>query len=198
VKETGNVAILIFDDVEVLDFCGPLEVFSVTGRQKEPRPFMVYTVGEKLGPIVTRNGLSVNPRHTFSDAMRPDILIVPGGWGTRQQMNNPVVIEWIRQAALQAELILSVCTGALLLAKAGLLDGLAATTHHGALDLLRQIAPQTTVISDQRFVDNGKIIVSAGISAGIDMSLHVVARLQGKEEAVATAKYMEYEWRQET
>jgi transcriptional regulator GlxA family with amidase domain len=112
-------------------------------------------------------------------------------------MNNSFLIDWIRQTALTAELVLSVCTGALLLARAGLLEGLVATTHHAALDLLRQTAPHTKVISDQRFVDNGKIILSAGIAAGIDMSLHVVSRLLGEEEAAATANYLEYEWRRE-
>jgi transcriptional regulator GlxA family with amidase domain len=198
VKEFRNVAILIFDDVEVLDFCGPFEVFSVTGRQKSQTPFKVHTIAEKRGPILARNQLSVNPHHALSDCPTADILVVPGGWGTRQQMNNPPLISWIRETALKAELVLSVCTGALLLAKAGLLEGLTATTHHGALDLLRQTAPRTAVVADRRFVDNGKIILSAGISAGIDMSLHVVARLLGTEEAVATAKYMEYEWQRET
>ena len=126
-----------------------------------------------------------------------EILVVPGGWGTRQQMINPTIIQWIKESAAKAELVLSVCTGALLLAKAGLLAGLSATTHYAALELLRQNAPNTTVISDRRFVDNGKIILSAGISAGIDMSLHVVARLLGKEEALETARYMEYDWRHE-
>lgn len=191
-----NVAILIFDDVEVLDFCGPFEVFSVTGRQKNQTPFNVFTVVEKPGVILARNQLSVNPRFTFSDCPRPDILVIPGGLGTRREMNNPPVIDWIKASAPQAELVLSVCTGALLLAKAGLLDGLSATTHFGALDLLRQTAPNTTVLGNKRFVDNGKVILSAGISAGIDMSLHVVTRILGIGEAIDTAQYMEYEWRE--
>lgn len=124
VKEIRNVAILIFEDVEVLDFCGPFEVFSVTGRQKDRNPFNVYTVAERRGPILTRNRLSVNPHRTLPDGGDPDVLIVPGGWGTRQQMNNSFLIDWIRQTALTAELVLSVCTGALLLARAGLLEGL--------------------------------------------------------------------------
>ena len=190
-----TVAILIFEDVEVLDFCGPFEVFSVTGRQKNQSPFKVHTVAEKAGPVLTRNRLSVNPDYTLSDGAQPDILIVPGGWGTRQQMHNPSLISWIKETALKAELVLSVCTGALLLAKAELLDGLSATTHHAALDLLRQTAPNAKVIGDQRFVDNGKIILSAGISAGIDMSLYVVSKLLGMDEARMTAKYMEYDWR---
>jgi len=197
VEKTRNVAILIFDEVEVLDFCGPFEVFSVTGRAKAQASFNVYTVAENLRAVIARNQLSVNPRYDFTNCPAPDLLVVPGGWGTRQQMNHPPIIDWIKQTAANAELVLSVCTGALLLAKAGLLEGLSATTHHGAIELLRQTAPNTKVVTDRRFVDNGKIILSAGISAGIDMSLHVVARLFGEPEAVATAKYMEYDWRRE-
>src|SRR5437773_2769710 len=174
---TRNVAILIFDEVEVLDFAGPFEVFSVTGRQKQQTPFNVYTVAEKSGSVLARNQLSVNPRYAFADCPPPDILVVPGGWGTRREMNNAALIDWIKTTAGKVESILSVCTGALLLAKAGLFDGLKATTHHGALDLLRQVAPKTTVLDKQRVIDNGKIIVSAGVSAGIDGAFHVVARL---------------------
>ena len=109
-------------------------------------------------------------------------------------MHNAVLTDWIRWASEKAERVLSVCTGALLLAKAGLLDGLGATTHHGAIDLLRQTAPQTTVHADRRFVDNGRVVCSAGIAACIDMSLHVVARLLGREVAEKTARRMEYPW----
>ncbi len=190
-----NVAILIFDEVEVLDFCGPFEVFSVAARHAQESPFNVYTVAEKANPVLARNQLSVNPRYTILDCPPPDILLVPGGLGTRKEMHNPVLLDWIRSCAQKTELLLSVCTGALLLARAGLLEGLAATTHHGALDLLREVAPHTTVYENQRFVDNGKIILSAGISAGIDMSLYVVAKLLGEEPALATARQMEYDWK---
>ena len=190
-----NLAILIFDEVEVLDFCGPFEVFSVTAQTTEPTPFAVYTVAEKAGPVLARNQLSVNPRYTIADCPQPDILLVPGGFGTRKEMHNEVLIEWITGCARQAELMLSVCTGALLLAKAGLLEGLTATTHHSAIDLLKRTAPNTTVVDDQRFVDNGRVILSAGVSAGIDMSFHVVEKLLGSEAALRTAKQMEYPWK---
>ena len=190
-----NVAILIFDEVEVLDFCGPFEVFSVTGRRDNSNPFDVYTVAEKLGPVTARNQLSINPRYTISDCPKPDILVVPGGYGTRRQMHNAVLTGWIKARSHELELVLSVCTGALLLAKAGLLEGLAATTHHGAFEILEEIAPNTSVLRDRRIVDNGKIILSAGISAGIDMSLYVVAKLLGDDIAQETAEYMEYDWR---
>ncbi len=197
-NHSRSVAILLFHEVEVLDFCGPFEVFSVTGRQDDLNPFAVYTVAEKPEPIMARNQLSVNPRYTFSDCPQPDILLVPGGYGTRKEMHNTVLIDWIKSCSEKAEWVLSVCTGALLLAKAGLLDGLSATTHHGALKLLEEIAPHTTIEGNRRIVDNGKIIVSAGISAGIDMSFYVVAKLLGEEEALKTARYMEYDWKPET
>jgi transcriptional regulator GlxA family with amidase domain len=190
-----NVAILIFDEVEVLDFCGPFEVFSVAGRRDDLNPFNVYTVAESAEkPVLARNNLSVNPAYALADCPAPDILLVPGGYGTRREMNNRVLIDWIRGRAESAELVLSVCTGALVLAKAGLLDNLSATTHHGAIELLKKTAPQTEVLATERIVDNGKIILSAGISAGIDMSLYVVSRLLGEAQAEETARYMEYDW----
>jgi transcriptional regulator GlxA family with amidase domain len=192
-----NVAILIFDDVELLDFCGPLEVFSVTGRRDNSNSFNVYTVAEKSDPITTSNQLSVIPLFTIHNCPQPDILLVPGGQGTRREMNNPTLISWIRACSQKAELVLSVCTGALLLAKAGLLEGLKATTHQSAIELLKEVAPNTTIQTNKRFVDNGKIILSAGISTGIDMSLYVVAKLLGKEQALQTAHYMEYNWKPE-
>jgi transcriptional regulator GlxA family with amidase domain len=194
-NQIRETAILIFDDVEVLDFCGPFEVFAVTGNTQSTRPFHVYTIAEKPGPIIARNGLSVNPNYTLAECPAPDILLVPGGQGTRREMHNTNLTNWIREQAEPAELVLSVCTGALLLAGAGLLDNLEATTHHNALELLREVAPNTRVDETKRFVDNGKIVLSAGISAGIDMSLHIVERLLGHEEAVKTAWHMEYDWR---
>ncbi|HYH85435.1 MAG TPA: DJ-1/PfpI family protein [Pyrinomonadaceae bacterium] len=192
--EMKNVAVLIFDDVEVLDFCGPFEVFSVAGRRSGLDPFNVYTVAESGGPVVARNNLSVNPAHTFSDCPAPDILLVPGGYGTRREMDNPILVDWVKRCAASSELVLSVCTGALILAKCGLLDGLCATTHHGAIELLKQAAPRTEVLPSERIVDNGRIVLSAGISAGIDMSLYVVGRLLGEARAIETAEYMEYDW----
>ena len=190
---TRNVAILMFDDVEVLDFAGPFEVFSVTSElNKSNRPFAVSTVAEYPSAINARNGLSINPDCTIFNCPPPDILIVPGGLGTRKLIDNLAVINWIKDCAQTVELVLSVCTGSLLLAKAGLLEGLAVTTHHRALELLRELAPNTTIIENQRFVDNGKIITSGGIAAGIDMSLYVVSKLLGTAQAEKTAEHMEY------
>lgn len=194
-----NVAILIFDDVEVLDFAGPFEVFGVAGHSQNEKPFHVYTVAERIGTISARNGLNINPTYSLHNCPQPDILLVPGGYGTRREMHNPVIIDWIKDLYPRLELLLSVCTGALLLAKADLLEGLSATTHFGAYDLLREIAPGTTVCAGERWVDNGKIITSAGVSAGIDMSFYVVGKLLGAEVAVETARYTEYEhWKPES
>lgn len=195
--DTRNVAIFIFDEVEVLDFCGPFEIFSVTGKRDGLNPFNVYTVAQEKRPILARNELSINPHYTFADCPAPDILLIPGGFGTRREMNNTLVLDWIKRLSPGTEHLLSVCTGALILAKAGLLDGLAATTHYGALTLLQELAPKTRIAAEKRFVDNGKILVSAGVSAGIDMSLYVVAKLLGKAQAWETAKYIEYDWRPE-
>jgi transcriptional regulator GlxA family with amidase domain len=194
IYQKRRVCIVVFDEVEVLDFCGPFEVFSVTGGRQGMTPFEVCTTSEDGERITTRGGLSVNPTHSFQNCPRPDILLIPGGMGTRREMNNPVLLSWLRSNAQSAELILSVCSGALVLAKAGLLNGLSATTHHCALDELRAISPDIAVDGGKRFIDNGRVIVSAGISAGIDMSLHVVARLLGREQALETARYMELEW----
>ncbi len=193
-RSQKNVGILIFEGVEVLDFSGPFEVFSVAGRLSGQEHSNVFTIGDTLDPISTRGGLSVNPTYDLSKSPPIDILIVPGGTGTRREIHNQKLLEWIIKRAAEAELTLSVCTGALLLAKAGLLGGLEVTTHHDALDLLKELEPRGLIRSDRRFVDNGRIILSAGISAGIDMSLYVIAKLHGKELALRTARQMEYAW----
>ncbi len=200
-----TVAILLFNEIEVLDFAGPFEVFGVAGKQSGPdfpALFQVFTVAEN-GPVYARNGLCISPTYLLNDHPKADIIVVPGGggfhadgtpYGSRREMNNPVVLNWIRRSSESAELVLSVCTGALLLAKAGLLENLSATTHYLAADSLAQMAPQTTVLPNERYVDNGKFITSAGISAGIDMSLYVVSKLLGKPVADATARYMQYDY----
>lgn len=197
-----NVAILIFDDVEVLDFCGPFEVFSVTGKRDGSDPFNVYTVAERT-PVTARNHLSINPTHTLETCPQPDILVVPGGggirpdgtpFGTRKEMHNEKLLDWINQLYPKTEHVLSVCTGALILAKAGLAENIAATTHHAALDELRKIAPNTDVQANARVVDSGKAIFSGGISAGIDAAFYLVAKLLGDATALETSAYMEYDW----
>jgi len=196
VTATRNITTLLFDDVEVLDFCGPFEVFSVANHQSEAAVLNVVTVAEQT-PIKAGHGLSVNPDYILGTEPTSDLLLVPGGLGSRKQIKNSRLIDWIRRSSDQAELVMSVCTGALLLGQAGLLNGLDTTTHHVAYDLLRDIAHEATVHEDRRFIDNGKIVTSAGITAVIDMSLHVVGRPLGEKIALATARHMEYPWRPE-
>lgn len=187
-----NTAILVFDDVEVLDFAGPFEVFSVTNELSGYSLLNVFTVARSKAPVTARNGLSINPDHSIAIVPQPDILIIPGGSGTRPLLEQSDILSWITHTARYADKVLSVCTGALLLAKAGLLEGMKATTHNSAFEALAEMAPNTEIIGDARFVDNGKVITSAGISAGIDMSLYVVELLFGAEVAQNTAAYMEY------
>lgn len=189
-----TVAILLFDDIEVLDFAGPFEVFAVTDELANYQLFNVLTVASSPGTVRARNGLKIVPDHTLESVPRPDLLIVPGGNGSKALLNQPAVLDWIRRKAPQAELVASVCTGARLLAKAGLLDGLRVTTHHENFAEIRALAPRATVLEDVRFTDNGQVLTAAGISAGIDLSLHIVARLHGAETAQKTADYMEYHW----
>jgi transcriptional regulator GlxA family with amidase domain len=188
-----KLAILLFNDIEVLDFAGPFEVFSITNELNDFKLLDVYTVAPIKAPIFTNNELSVNPDYSISKAPKPDLLIVPGGYGVRAMLQQHDVIDWIQKKSIAAEKVMSVCTGAFLLAKAGLLEGLKATTHYQAFDLLAKLAPNTEIVKNDRFVDNGKVLTSAGVSAGIDMSLHVVTLLYGKEEAKRTANYIEYE-----
>jgi transcriptional regulator GlxA family with amidase domain len=190
------VLVSLFDDVDTLDFCGPLEVFSITGqRATGPVPFTVTTVAERRQPpITTRSGLSVTPYYTYRNVLQADILIVPGGMGARHERTNPATIQFIQDQAKEAELVVSVCTGALLLGAAGLLDGLRATTHHAAFDELAATAPECTIVRDRRYVDNGRIITAAGITAGIDTALYIVQRLLGTAIALETAHHIEYPW----
>lgn len=195
-SEQRNVAILIFDDVEVLDFTGPFEVFNVAGELIQPAPFHTYTVAGKPGPITARGKLSINPHYTIENCPAPHILLIPGGVGTRPLLNDAVLLDWIQSQYARVELLLSVCTGALVLAQAGLLDGLSATTHHTTFDLLRRISPTTSVIENERFVANGRIITAGGITAGIDMSIAVARKLLPEDQVALILKEMEYQWHQ--
>jgi len=194
-----TVGILMFDDVEVLDFAGPYEVFSRTRlapgvesrRTDDAAPFRVVTVARTLAPIRATGGLRVIPDHSFASAPIIDILIVPGGFGTRPLLDDPAVLEWIRAASDSAELTASVCTGSLLLAKLGLLANRRATTHWGALAFLATVDNSIRVESDQRVVADG-VITSAGVAAGIDMAFSIVERLHGRAVADETARYIEY------
>lgn len=195
--ERKRVGIVLFENIEVLDFCGPFEVFSVTRlneerRREEPSPFEVILVAEKNNPVITTGGMKVIPDHTFESCPKLDILVVPGGWGTRKELKNPAMLNWLRIRASEAEILTSVCTGSMLLGFAGLLDGRHATTHWRSLDWMRESFPAVTVEYDKHVVEDSSVITSAGISAGIDMALKVVERYCGEAIARATAKYMEY------
>ncbi len=196
-NERKTVGILIFDDVEVLDFCGPFEVFSVTRldentRRESRSPFEVILVAETLAPVKTTGGMIVTPHVDFATCPKLDILLVPGGYGTRPLMQSSRYSPWIQQRSREAALVCSVCTGSLLLGAAGLLHAKRATTHWLALDLLEKNFPDTTVVRDQHVVSDGAIISSAGISAGIDLALQVVRQYCGESAARNTARYMEY------
>ena len=192
-----RVGIVLYEEVEVLDFCGPFEVFSVTRvnearRREEPSPFEVFLLAENNGPVTATGGMKVLPHHTLADSPHLDVVLVPGGWGFRHHMKNTALFEWLRARAGEAETLTAVCTGSMLLGSAGLLDGLRATTHWRFLDGMRESFPAVTVEYDKHFVRDGRVFTSAGISAGIDMSLTLVAHYFGDAVARATARHMEY------
>lgn len=188
-----SVGIFLFNEVEVLDFAGPFEVFSVT-EVNEEKTFTVYTVSENGEMITARNGLKVQPDYSIENLPPVDILIIPGGLGARKyEIKNEIVIKWIRQQMKEVKLMTSVCTGALLLAKAGLLEGLKATTHWASIEKFKNEFQNVEVIENVKFVDEGHIITSAGISAGINMAFHIVKNLLGVYVAEDTAKRMEYD-----
>ena len=194
-----RVGILVFPDVEVLDFCGPFEVFSVTRlneerRREETSPFEVLIVAEQPEVVVTTGGMKVTPDYTLDTCPPLDILVVPGGWGTRAGIKNTRLVAWIAERARQVETLTSVCTGSMLLGQAGLLDGRHATTHWRALPWMRESFPAATVEDKLHVVEDGNVLTSAGISAGIDMALRVVARYYGETVARNTARNMEYRY----
>jgi transcriptional regulator GlxA family with amidase domain len=196
-----TVGILIFDDVEVLDFAGPFEVFSRTRtvpgsdsrRTDDSAPFETVTVARTREAVTAIGGLRVLPHHAWADAPPIDILVVPGGFGTRALLHDEPTLAWIRETAARARQVTSVCTGALLLARLGLLQDKRATTHWAALDLLASLDPTIHVQREHRVVHDG-IFTSAGVSAGIDMSFAVVEQVCGRAVAIETARYIEYPW----
>ncbi len=194
----AHVGILLYDDVEVLDCCGPFEVFTTAARVAVRRgwataPFHVHTIATAAPSVTARGGLVLTASHTLQEHPPLDILVVPGGLTPRTERDEKV-IAWLAREAQTATVTASVCTGAFLLATAGLLDGRDATSHWEDVDDLQQRFPEIRVRRGVRWVDEGAVVTSAGISAGIDMSLHLVRRHEGEELAKATAHQMEYDW----
>lgn len=194
-----GVAILVFDEVEALDLAGPFEVFTTASRMRQrhapevPVPFEVSCVARTLAPIRARAGMTVVPSHSFSDAPPIDVLIVPGG-AVDQAMQCPETLAWIARMHPTTQITASVCTGAFLLAASGVLQSGPVTTHWEDQADLAQQFPTLDVRSSVRWVDQGRIVTSGGISAGIDMSLHLVARLTSEALALRTAQQMEFQW----
>jgi putative intracellular protease/amidase len=188
---TRTVAILVFPGVELLDFAGPGEVFAAA-RIPGTHAFDVVTVASSKEPVSSMGFASITPQHTFDDCPKPDIVVVPGG---SVPLEDAKLLAWVRARAKDTELMMSVCNGALVYAAAGLLEGLEVTTHRSALQNLALLEPSARVHTNRRFVDNGRVLTCAGVSAGIDGALHVVARMCGEDQAWATARYMEYDWR---
>ena len=181
-----KVAVLVFNGVEVIDSMGPYELFGAAG-------YNVYTVGETKEPVTSAMGMTMVPKYTFADAPRPDVLVVPGG-GVRGAQNNAALLKYVVDVTGTTQHTMSVCNGSFILASAGLLDGLTATSTYGNVLRLHEQFPKVKVVGDQRFVDNGKIITTAGLSAGMDGALHVIAKLDGEERARQVALGEEYHW----
>lgn len=196
------VGIFVFDDIEVLDFCGPFEVLSVTRLDESKRleslsPFDVKLIAMTKDVVFAKGNMKIIPDFDFKTCPKLDILIVPGGMGTRKLMYDEKVLEFVNQKANEVELLTSVCTGSLILASAKLLDGVNATTHWKSLQRMEDEFKNVKVCKDKHYVEDGNIISSAGISAGIDMALYIVKRYFGENVSRATAKHMEYPYLEE-
>jgi transcriptional regulator GlxA family with amidase domain len=191
-----NIGILIFDDIELLDFAGPFEVFSVTDELNNYNLCKTFTISEYKSTVKSVNGLQIIPDYSFVDCPKIDILIIPGGVGTKLLLEKKEVLKWIKEKYDESEITFSVCSGSRLLGKIGLLDNIEYITHHDVIEDMLKIAPQGKLNKEKRFVDSGKLLTSAGISAGIDLSLYIVEKIFGKENREKTQKYMEYgDWK---
>ena len=190
-----NVGFFLFNKVELLDFAGPYEVFSVTSELDDQKLFKVFSVSCDGKEIETDNGLKVVPDYSFNNHPPIDILIIPGGGGAKAEISKDPVLQWLKQIHKNTQVTASVCSGALLLGKLGLLDNLESTTHHETIAHLQEIAPQTTINRQNRIISYGKVMTSAGSSAGIDLALHIVKKFYGEEIGNRTIVYLEYgEW----
>ena len=183
--------LLIFDGAEELDFAGPWEVFTASSMLRDDADTAVL-IAERTGPVRCNKGMRVLPDHMLDDHPALDVLLVPGGQGTRREVSNPVLIEWIRQVAASVTWVTSVCTGALLLHEAGPARGRRVATHHAFEDAL-QARGDVTVVRDARYVVDGNLVTSQGVSAGLDMALWLTGRIHGREHARAVRRYIQYE-----
>ncbi len=187
-----HVGVFVFDEAEELDVVGPFEVLAAWIEHSEIKPH-VTTFSLDGGGVRLAHGLRMLPARSADDVGPLHLLVYPGGWGTRRLLADPGHLEWLRQVRAQTPIVASVCTGALVLAAAGLLAGRPATTHHRHYDDLAEIDPSVVVDTEARFVDDGDVVTSAGISAGIDMALHLVARLESPDVARAVRQELQYD-----
>ena len=188
-----RIGIALFENAEELDFAGPWEVLAAWATQWPEDGVEVFTVADTLEPVRCDKGLRVVPDQPWESAGRIDVLVYPGGMGTRPQLGDENVRARLRALAANGTLMTSVCTGSLVFADAGLLDGRPATTYWGQLDLLASLGGDVEVRSDARFVDDGDIVTAAGVSAGIDMALHLVSRLHSVDRAKDVRRYIQYD-----
>ncbi len=188
-----NIGVTLFDGAEELDWAGPWEVLAAWAEQWPDDGVHVFTLAREDRPVTCAKGLRVLPDETWETAPPLDVLVYPGGRGTRRELQDEAVLDWIRGLAVGETVVASVCTGSLVLAAAGLLDGKPATTHWGSLELLPTLGNGIEVRPDDRFVDNGNVLTAAGVSAGIDMALHLVARLHSTERAREVRRYIQYD-----
>ncbi|MFP6641021.1 MAG: DJ-1/PfpI family protein [Myxococcota bacterium] len=186
-----TIGILLFDDAEELDWTGPYEVFGMT--LKTGQSGRLVTIAESMEPVRCFNGLRVLPDHDFANAPPLDLVLVPGGLGTREQVENKELIEWLAKTSADCRWITSVCTGSQLLNAAGLTRDKKMTTHWAFVETLRGEAPESTVLEGVRYVRDGRLVTAAGVSAGIDMSLWLVGQIWGIEQARNTQRMMEYD-----
>ena len=184
-----TLGVVLFPGFELLDVFGPLEAFG-----NLPGTYRVTMVAEQAGPVASAQGPRVVADHGFADCPRLDLMLVPGGIGTRDEAENPRLLQWLARRAADADIVTSVCTGTALLARAGLLDGKRATTNKAFFQWVADQGPKVEWVKQARWVDAGKFVTSSGVSAGIDMALHVIARLDGRDLAENLARMMEYEW----
>lgn len=187
-----NVGIFLFDEIELLDFAGPYEVYSVTSELNNYDYFNVFTITSDGSQIKSVNGLQVTPDYSFASHPPIDILVIPGGVGSRAEIKKPEVLDWIKKTCENSRITMSVCSGARILGVLGFLDYQEAITHHEVIGHLTELAPRAIITPNKRFTDNGKIMTAGGISAGIDLSLHIVNKLYGKTTVNKTICYMEY------